>query len=97
MDALVRLSDWYERQCVDEWYEDHGVQIDTLDNPGWSLFVDLESTNLVKRDFTKVSIERSEHNWVHAQRDEKSFKAAGGPGNLSEIILIFLEWAERDY
>jgi hypothetical protein len=92
--SIFKLAAWYERQCVDEWHEDHGVKIDTLDNPGWSLKVDLEGTALEDRPYDDVKIERSENDWIVARRYGSVFEAFGGPRNLDEMINIFVQWAD---
>lgn len=63
-DALSRLVKWYEAQCDDDWEHQYGVRIDTLDNPGWSVRVDLQKTSLINRRFTDVEIERTDCDWV---------------------------------
>ena len=55
MSALSRLEAWYMRQCNDDWEHQYGVKIDTLDNPGWSVTVDLIDTNLDGVDFVTVA------------------------------------------
>ena len=36
-DALYLLQRWYVAQCDGEWEHAYGVEIGTLDNPGWSI------------------------------------------------------------
>lgn len=91
-DAISWLCDWYHRQCVDEWQEEYGVYINTLDNPGWSIKIDLVRTALQDKPFQEVKFERSEHDWITARMNAKHFEAFGGPNNLHELIEIFLRW-----
>ncbi|MBP7253851.1 MAG: immunity 53 family protein [Alphaproteobacteria bacterium] len=92
MYVLSELGDWYAKQCVDEWQEEYGDHIDTLDNPGWSVKIDLVRTALQDKPFQEVKFERSEHDWITASRNAKHFEAFGGPNNLHEMIEIFLSW-----
>jgi hypothetical protein len=94
MDNISKLCRWYERQCVNDWHEDFGVKIDTLDNPGWSLMVDLKGTALERKSFQEVETDRTDIDWVRARRSGNTFEAFGGPGNLNEMIESFLNWAE---
>lgn len=94
MDTISKLCSWYERQCVDDWHEDFGVAISTLDNPGWSLKVDLKGTALERKSFQDIEVNRSDRDWVTARRNGDTFEAFGGPNNLNEMIEIFLGWAE---
>lgn len=92
--ALQRLQDWYSEQCDGDWEHGSGVYIATLDNPGWSIDVDLEGTTLEEVPFDAVKIERSEDDWIHAFREETLIKFRCGPENLEESLLAFLDWVE---
>ena len=92
-DTVSRLQRWYAAQCDDNWEHQYGVKIDTLDNPGWSLEVDLTGTNLMNREFVEVDLERSELDWVRCRLQGAKFEGFGGPENLCEILGTFLSWA----
>lgn len=94
-DALAALEDWFAGTCDGDWEHGWGVRISTLDNPGWSLDIDLAGTPLSGRPLDPVRDERSEHDWVHCWIDGEVFKGRGGPKNLSEILLLFLRWSAR--
>ena len=93
-DALDLLQRWYLARCNDEWEHSHGVTIDTLDNPGWTVRIDLAGTALAgaSEDWTKR--EASERDWLHWRISDERFEAACGPTNLNEAILVFLDLAE---
>ena len=88
------LNEWYRRQCDGDWEHQYGIQMETLDNPGWSIEIDLAETELEARSFTTVQIERSEHDWVHLRIEGAKFLGYGGVGNLNEIVTAFRNWAE---
>jgi predicted nucleic acid-binding protein len=50
MTELIDLSGWLERwcqeRCDDEWEQEHGISIRTLDNPGWLVTADPLSANV---------------------------------------------------
>ena len=91
---LRRLQRWYANQCDGEWEHDYGVDIGTLDNPGWTLRVDLTGTPLAGRSFGRLENHRGEHDWLVCWIEQHQFHAACGPRNLDEAIETFLEWAE---
>ena len=95
MDALSELCRWYERQSVNDWQEDKGIAISSLDNPGWSLKIDLKDTDLQDEKFSSVDIKRSDRDWVVARRNDLKFEAFGGPGNLHEMISTFIAWTQQ--
>lgn len=94
MDTLSKLCAWYQNQCVNDWHEDHQIRIGTLDNPGWSLKIDLEGTALHKKSFEEINIERSNENWIVARKADATFEAFGDPKALDAMIKIFLDWVE---
>ncbi|MEV8364615.1 immunity 53 family protein [Streptomyces niveus] len=87
------LQNWYAQQCDGEWEHEWGVKIATLDNPGWTVSIDLEETELEERDYIRQEINRAPHDWVWAWTAEKTFHAACGPGNLTEALTLFRTWA----
>ena len=63
-DLLAFLEAWYAAQCNGDWEHDFGVTLETLDNPGWSLRVDLVGTALEGRAFARKETESSETGWL---------------------------------
>lgn len=96
MDTLERLQSWYARQCNGEWEHAYGVTIGTLDNPGWSLKVDLTGTYLESRAFEPAvrGVDEGSADWIHCKVEARQFVGFGGAANLGEIMEVFLRWAE---
>lgn len=92
-DAFKAIQDGYLAQCNGDWEHTYGVHIDTTDNPGWLLIIDLTQTSLEQRPFSTV-IHEHENEWFHCQRTETQFIAAGGPHMLTGLLSIFLRWAQ---
>jgi hypothetical protein len=91
--VLDWLQNWYADQCNEDWEHEWGVKIATLDNPGWSVTIDLEETNLEERNLPRQDVNRSTHDWVSVWTAEKNFHAACGPGSLTEALTLFRTWA----
>lgn len=91
---MARLQHWYRSRCNGEWEHDFGINLETLDNPGWSLTVDLEGTPLEHARFAKISEARSERDWIECRVQAGQFQGFGGPNNLEELLTRFLDWAE---
>ena len=53
-DVLSQLQQWYARQCDGDWEHQYGVKVDTLDNPGWRVTIDLAGTDLEGRQFDPI-------------------------------------------
>ena len=86
------LEQWYASRCDGEWEHSYGIRVDTLDNPGWSVSIDLHATNRQGAALERVRIERSEHDWIHYWVEKKQFRIACAPQNLSEALQIFVQW-----
>lgn len=95
-DNLSWLLKWYSSQCDGDWEHGNGVQIGTVDNPGWYLKICLEDTELQDKLFQKIRIDRSEFDWIRCYIEDEVFEGVGGTFNLIEILQIFREWVEND-
>jgi hypothetical protein len=56
MDPLSLLQNWYSTQCDGDWEHQYGVSLDTLDNPGWRLKIDLCGTAAKDRTLDRIKI-----------------------------------------
>jgi hypothetical protein len=92
------LMGWYHDQCNDDWEHTYGATIDTIDNPGWSLKIDLKDTALEGQLFP-----RQEHNYGHQTEwwvcwtENHTFHGAGGPMQLGAMIEVFRAWVSADH
>jgi hypothetical protein len=102
---LPRLQRWYESQCDGDWEHDSGVKVQSLDNPGWMVKINLEGTPLEGRAFQTIErgagydatedSEKPHADWLMCRVQNNTFEGAGGPRQLAEIIETFLNWAEQ--
>ena len=92
--TLLRLQRWYASHCDGDWEHTWGVKIDTLDNPGWSLTVDLFDTELEKAPFSGFRVEHST-DWMFFELKDARFIGRCGPTKLGDMIEVFLHWAEK--
>lgn len=95
MEVLNNLINWYASNCNGDWEHTYGVKIDTLDNPGWTLQIDLLETSLSEKSFSVIQIERNESDWIFCTVENGIFKGSGGLYNLEELISIFLSWVGK--
>jgi hypothetical protein len=90
------LQAWYRRHCDGDWEHQYGLELGTLDNPGWRLAIDLEGTEYEGRTLERHVIERSADDWMQAWSDGSKFHVAAGPGNLAEAVETFRRFVEGD-
>ncbi len=89
MDALGRLQAWFAQQCNGEWEHTYGVAIETVDNPGWVVTIDLAGTRCAHIVSSQRRIERTTSDWCQTEIAASQFVGAGGPLNLEEVIEEF--------
>ncbi|GID91953.1 hypothetical protein Adi01nite_13650 [Amorphoplanes digitatis] len=93
-DVWTWLQAWYVTQCDGEWEHEFGVKIETVDNPGWSVDIDIAHTGLAGKPYGRQQVHRSQHDWVITWEENSHFHAACGPLNLGEALHTFRQWAE---
>ncbi len=94
-DTVSWIEQWYLSQCNGECEHRFGVRIDTLDNPGWSVSIDLQGTTLQRAAMEKLHRERTEEDWLSCEVKDGVFIGHGDPEKLREILLVFRQWVER--
>jgi hypothetical protein len=93
MTELAELQAWYLRQCDGDWEHQAGVKIDTLDNPGWCIKIDLAGTLLSTRPFSPIDIRTDEQHWLVCRREDDRWCGYCGPEMLGPALRTFLDWA----
>jgi hypothetical protein len=97
---LDRLARWYHCQCDGQWEHHQGVQIQSLDNPGWLVKINLTGTPLAGRRFPAIRTNTSttgwpqSGRWLHCEVVENIWQGAGDETKLTEILELFLAWGE---
>jgi hypothetical protein len=95
MDAIEFLQSWYRAQTNGEWEHTRGVTIETLDNPGWKVTIDLVETPLQGASMKAVRREKSAHDWLVCEVERDQFRGASDPRKLVAILQVFQSWAEE--
>ena len=100
MTTLERLQAWYSRQCDGTWEHSSGIIIETCDNPGWWVKVDLAGTDLFGRKFSGIAEGVDRNNfalgprWLSCRIEGETWHGAGDETQLERILQCLLEWAE---
>lgn len=107
VDLLSWLERWYQGQCDDAWEQDHGVTIQTLDNPGWLVEADLRGVKpeaiAADRVLAVVGEPPSDENgniggdiWMTCEIRAEKFVGAGDPTQLRMILEQFRRLVEKE-
>jgi len=94
-DVLTKIQNWYQSQCDGLWEHGHGLTIGTLDNPGWSVEVELKDTPWEKSVWEDLVFERSPNDWVNCKKKGSEFKGYGDVNKLEFILNHFLAQVSR--
>ena len=87
---LTRLQNWYLTNCDGDWEHSYGISINTLDNPGWIIKINLADTCLQHLRYDK-QIDNGTFDWLFIKVTDKVLEASGDTNKFSVILTIFLD------
>jgi Immunity protein 53 len=90
MGLIEQIQAWYAAQCDGDWEHQYGVSIETLDNLGWCVTVDLSGTSLENIRFQTYHEDNGAEDWIFCEASENTFVGRGDPGKLQTILEIFV-------
>jgi hypothetical protein len=95
MNELNWMQHWYQQHCDGKWEHQHGIKIDTLDNPGWHIEIDglIASVPLSPKQHTEQD---SETSWIKCSLENGKFQGYGDPQSLEKILRVFRTWIESE-
>ena len=94
-DIFGWLQNWYQSQCDGEWEHEFGIKIETLDNPGWIITIDLKYTELENLVFDEEIIEKNDEDWFFYTIKDNKYTGSGDPSKLQILVLKFKEFVEK--
>ena len=94
-EVLKDLEKWFRAHCDSDWEHSYGVSIETTDNPGWHVEIDLLETKWAESVLPFFREERSTSDWIQFQVSGGKFTGSGSIGNLVEILQRFLQLVEQ--
>lgn len=96
MTTLQKLQTWYASRCNGDWEHQFGITIETQDNPGWRVEIDLANTSLQGAVFPELRKREGAGDWIMCFREGSRFIGAGDPSKLETILNFFLDHAAAD-
>ncbi len=94
VDDFLWLLNWFRDHCDGDWEHGSGIHIDTLDNPGWSISINLEGTELEGVEFKEIQVDRSDIDWFICFIKNGKFEGRCGISNFPEILSVFRKWVD---
>jgi len=94
MSEVRELQTWFLSHCDEDWEHGDGITIETLDNPGWTVTINLDGTEVEGNTFRNVE-DNYDHDtdWLRCWREHSTFRGVCGPSRLADVLRIFLDWA----
>ncbi|MBC7526472.1 MAG: immunity 53 family protein [Chthonomonadaceae bacterium] len=93
--VFERLQEWYLAQCNGDWEHRYKIRIETIDNPGWTISIELAETALADVSFEEFQENyEDELNWLTCSKVGTTWCGYGGSLQLERLISLFLKWAE---
>jgi len=86
---LEWISQWYNSNCDGDWEHHFGMNIETIDNPGWSIEIDTTDTSTVLSNKLWKLEEVSTNNWYGYEIKGGQFRASGDLNKLEFLLNIF--------
>jgi tRNA(adenine34) deaminase len=93
-DNLEWLEAWYQSQCDGAWEHNHGIQLESLRQPGWRLTIRLAGTSAENASPQRMNFDSSGGEWIDCTISPERFEGAGDPRRLEQIIGVFRRWVE---
>ncbi|MFI5589994.1 Imm53 family immunity protein [Amycolatopsis sp. NPDC051758] len=88
-EEILWLSEWFSSQCDGDWEHEFGVRLETLDNPGWRLLVDIVGTGVEGRVLPRSKVDLGAGRWLWTSADGKSYEGSCDVRSLRELVAAF--------
>jgi len=88
------IGNWYKNNCDGDWEHSYGITIETTDNPGWHITIDLINTNLCNEFIEYSLVENNASDWYGIKVENAKFIASGDDSKLELLLLEFQKFVE---
>jgi hypothetical protein len=101
VNVLQELQRWFAARCDGAWEHHHGIAIESCDNPGWWVKIQVAGTPLAEVPFPTVRQNVDEAgfqegtDWLCCRVRGEVWHGAGDETKLEEILRTFLAWAKE--
>jgi hypothetical protein len=96
MTNIIWLQNWFHSQCDEDWEHEHQIVIQTIDNPGWNLIIDINDTIWKDLNTSWVFFENNETDWYGYKCENGIFNASGDLKKLDFLINLFRKFIENN-
>ena len=95
MEITDWIQHWFKANCDGNWEQGNGIQITTLENPGWDVEIDISNTSMANIEIKGVLNETSKDDWYAVKIENQKFNASGDASKLVFLLGLFREMIEK--
>ncbi len=95
MEIIDWIQNWFKENCDGKWEQGEGILINTLENPGWEVEIDISNTSIANIDLSWILNENGKHDWYGVKIENQKFNASGDAGKLEFLLNLFREMIEK--
>ncbi|MEH6763956.1 MAG: immunity 53 family protein [Aequorivita antarctica] len=95
MEIIDWIQHWFKDNCDGDWEQGEGIQITTLENPGWEVEIDISNTSIANINIEWILNENSAQDWYGVKIENQKFNASGDSGKLKFLLELFKEMIEK--
>ena len=88
------IENWFKEHCDGDWEHSNGIVIESSDNPGWIVKIDLTNTPIETLSVPYELQELDEGNWYGISVKDSVYNAVGDPSKLEFLLNRFKELIE---
>jgi hypothetical protein len=94
-ELLNWLTSWFGQFCDGYWERENQIKIQTVNNPGWWIQIDLTDTPLENISVNEKSYV-SEDDWYFCTIKDGAFRGSGDLMKLAFLLSVFRRIAENN-
>ena len=95
MEILEWIQNYFKNNSDGDWEHSSGIQITTLDNPGWDVEIDISNTSLANFKLDWILNENGKQDWYGVKIENQKFNASGDAGKLKFLLGLFKDMIDK--
>ncbi|NML64459.1 hypothetical protein HHL22_04505 [Hymenobacter sp. RP-2-7] len=80
--------------CDGDWEHSYGIKLLSIDNPGWSVEINVEATLAEEVSIAYQLVEKAKDDWYGVSVEKAVFLGIGDPSKLAFLLARFKQLIE---
>ena len=85
-EPVIAIDQWFERMCDNDWEHQGGITIQTTDNPGWVIIINLDDIIIDKDAALRLLNNDDAHVEAHYFPEKNTYHVFCEPLNLEKAL-----------